>query len=279
MKSDKNKQARALAKQWDKAGPELEAFRKKELAEFDHAKHWQLIDGLLSSGVKAGADTDSSGMVEMQRIFMKASRKQGLLPSAVREDRAAFGSELPKGARDRLNASTDAPASLYHVGNTAILERPLTAFFCSVRCPGNLLDRTFDLAQKWRAESRAVIGGFHSPVEKEVLSIMLRSTVPACIVLARSLPKRIPAEFRRPLADGRLLLLSPFGSATDRATVETAEKRNHIAASLAERVFVAYAAPGSKTEAFCRSIAGSGKACLTFDDPRTANLREMGFDA
>lgn len=172
-----------------------------------------------------------------------------------------------------------------HFGNVEILKQPLTAFFCSVRCPGNLILKAYDLAQKWRAEGQPVIGGFHSPVEKEVLKIMLRSQTPVCIVLARSLPKRIPTEFRRPLDGGRLLLLSPFDAKTKRATVETAEKRNRVVASLAERVFVAYAAPGSKTEAFCQEIVGMGnpsaglriKTCLTFDDPKTANLREIGF--
>lgn len=167
--------------------------------------------------------------------------------------------------------------TLHHVGNKEILKMPLTAFFCSVRCPGTLLDKAYDLAQKWRAESQALIGGFHSPIEKEVYEIMRRSGVPVCIVLARCMPKRIPEEYRRPLAEDRLLLLSPFDESTGRATVDTAEKRNHVVASLAQCIFVAYAAPGSKTEAFCRAVVSTGKPCLTFDDPGTANLREMGF--
>lgn len=163
------------------------------------------------------------------------------------------------------------------MGDQSLLSRAFTAFFCSVRCPGNLILKAYDLGQKWRAEGHPVIGGFHSPVEKEVLKIMLRSTVPVCIVLARGLPKRIPTEFRRPLDEDRLLLLSPFDAKTRRATQETAAERNQVVATLADKVFVAYAAPGSKTEAFCREIAGTGKTCLTFDDPKTANLREIGF--
>jgi len=162
---------------------------------------------------------------------------------------------------------------------------PWTAFFCSVRCPGNLVLKAYDLAQRWRAENQPVIGGFHSPVEKEVLKLMLRSTVPVCVVLARNLPKRMPTEFRRPLDEGRLLLLSPFDDKTKRATQETAAYRNQVVAALADKVFVAYAAPGSKTEAFCREIVGTGnpsaglrvKTCMTFDDPKTDNLKSAGF--
>jgi|GEM_PF-2537507 len=165
----------------------------------------------------------------------------------------------------------------HYWGNHDILHRPLFALFCSVRCPGRLVLKAYDLAQKWRAEGQPVISGFHSPVEKEVLKMLLRSTVPVCVVLARGLPTRIPTEYRRPLDEGRLLLLSPFDARTKRATQTSAAHRNRVVASLAERIFVAYAAPGSKTEAFCRELAGTGNPCLTFDDPKTDNLKRVGF--
>lgn len=174
-------------------------------------------------------------------------------------------------------ATTVEPDRLQHLGNAELLKTSWTAFFCSVRCPGNLILKAYDLAQKWRVENQPVIGGFHSPVEREVLRIVLRSTIPVCIVLARCLPKRIPPEFRRPLDEGRLILLSPFDAKIKRATQETAARRNEVVATLADRIVVAYAASGSKTETLCREIVGTGKPCLTFDDPKNANLKAAGF--
>ena len=168
-------------------------------------------------------------------------------------------------------------SKLHGFGNQQILRQKWIGFFCSVRCPGNLILNSYDLARRWQAEDQPVIGGFHSPVEKEVLRILLRSEAPVCIVLARSLPKRIPKEFLQPIEDGRLLLVSPFDSKTKRASTETAARRNQVVASLADQIFVAYAAVGSKTEALCRDIASAGKPCMTFDDPRTANLKSAGF--
>ena len=153
-----------------------------------------------------------------------------------------------------------------------------TAFFCSVRCPGDIILKSYDLAQKWRVEGQAVIGGFHSPVEKEVLKIMLRSTAQVCIVFARGLPKRIPAEFRKPMDDGRLILVSPFEVKIKRATAESAMSRNSIITTLAEKIFVAYAASGSKTETLCRSISKWRKPCFTFPSQYTKNLINMGFN-
>ncbi|NQU09859.1 DNA-binding protein [bacterium] len=167
--------------------------------------------------------------------------------------------------------------TLASLGNSQLRALPWTAFFCSVRCPGTLILQAYDLAHRFRAANTPVIGGFHSPVEKEVLRILLCSTAPVCLVLARSLPRRVPADWRRPLADDRLLVLSPFGDRTRRATAATAAHRNAVVAGLATRVVVAYAAPGGKTEGFCRAVVASGKPCLTLADPHTAHLVGLGF--
>ena len=47
-------------------------------------------------------------------------------------------------------------------------------------------------------------------------------------------------------------------------------------ANLAQRVFIAHAAPGSKTEAFARKLAASGKPLLTLDSPANINLVRIG---
>jgi predicted Rossmann fold nucleotide-binding protein DprA/Smf involved in DNA uptake len=212
-------------------------------------------------------------MVEMQKWFMKFAKQKGLRPMRVREASASY---IANTASRGMRESGGMPL-LRSLGNRELLHRKWISFFCSIRCPGHLLWKAYDLAQRWRAENQPVIGGFHSPVEKEVLNIMLRSTVPVCIVLARSLPKRIPKEFCRPLDEDRLLLVSPFDEKTRRATQETAAYRNQVVAALADKVFLAYAAPGSKTEAFCREVVGTGKPCMTFDDPKTVNLKAAGF--
>jgi hypothetical protein len=41
-------------------------------------------------------------------------------------------------------------------------------------------------------------------------------------------------------------------------------------------VLVVHAAPGGKTEAFCRELVRWGKPLHTFDSPYNANLVEMG---
>ncbi len=169
-----------------------------------------------------------------------------------------------------------APAAIAALGDLHILQRKSLALFCSVKCPGNLIVQTYDLAQKLRAAGVTVIGGFHSPMERECLRILLRSPHPVIICPARSLPKRLAPEFRKPLEEGRLLLLSSFADAVCRADEETALQRNCLVAALADRIFAAYAAPNSKTELFCREIIAWGKPLYTLAGEANANLLALG---
>src|SRR2546426_4549570 len=109
----------------------------------------------------------------------------------------------------KLCLGHDAPQAITAHGNLEVLRRKTLALFCSVKCPGTLILQTYDLAQKLRNAGVTVIGGFHSPMERECLRILLQSPHPGIVCPARGMPTRLPPEFRRPLAEGRLLLLSP----------------------------------------------------------------------
>ena len=118
-----------------------------------------------------------------------------------------------------------------------------------------------------------VIGGFQTPMEKEWLRLLLRGSQPVVVCPARGIDNmRVPRDWRAALDEDRLLVLSPFPATVRRPTAELAAQRNDLVAELAHRVFIAHAAPGSKTEAFARKLATSGKPLLTLDSPANANL-------
>jgi len=96
-----------------------------------------------------------------------------------------------------------APESIAALGNLDILRRKTLALFCSVKCPGNLILQTYDLAQNLRQAGVTVIGGFHSPMERECLTILLRGTQPIIFCPARSIGRmRIRTEYKKPLEEG-----------------------------------------------------------------------------
>jgi predicted Rossmann fold nucleotide-binding protein DprA/Smf involved in DNA uptake len=170
-----------------------------------------------------------------------------------------------------------APGSITTIGNTELLNAPALALFCSVRCPGALILKTYDLAQNLREGDATVISGFHSPIERECLNVLLKSSNKLVICPARGLESmRIPLEYRKPLEEGRMLLASPFTEKQRQASAEMAERRNVFVAALASQVFVSYAAPRGKTERLCRRIVAWNKPLFTFDDEANRNLVAIG---
>jgi predicted Rossmann fold nucleotide-binding protein DprA/Smf involved in DNA uptake len=168
-----------------------------------------------------------------------------------------------------------APSRIASIGNLEILNSKPLALICSVKCPGNIILQTYDLAKQLREAGVPVIGGFHSPMERECLRILLRGSQPVIICPARGLKAmRISAEHKAALEEGRLLYLSPFSEKVRRATVDAAQFRNRFVAALAEHILVPYAAPASKTFELCRLLISWKKLVYTLtnqsDDPLVA---------
>jgi len=163
------------------------------------------------------------------------------------------------------------------LGNPEILRAKRLALFCSRKCPGDLILRTYDLALALREGGVAVVGGFHAPMEKECLTFLLRGESPVVVCPARSLEgMRVPTEWRAPLTDGRLLVLSAFLDRERRATATLAETRNELAAALADEVLVVHAAPGGGIERLCQTVLAWGKPLLTLESPANRHLVALG---
>jgi len=163
------------------------------------------------------------------------------------------------------------------LGNTDVLTKPLLGFLCSVRCPGEAILRTYDAARVLRDAGVPVIGGFHSPMEKECLALLLKGTQPVVICPARSIDNmKISAPWRKPLDDGRLLVLSIFPSEQKRVTAELAERRNQLVGVLAHALMVPYATPGGATEDVALAVMKRGKKVICLSGVENSNLLENG---
>jgi predicted Rossmann fold nucleotide-binding protein DprA/Smf involved in DNA uptake len=159
------------------------------------------------------------------------------------------------------STSLDLPPTSYHgvlqgsypciwaIGNPDILKTRLIGFFCSTKCPGNVIVHIYDLARALRDSGISVISGFHSPMERECLDLLLRGRQPIVLCPARNIERmRLPTAWRTPLAEGRMLVLSPFGALHRRPTADLAEQRNRFVSTLADAVVIAHARSGSKID-------------------------------
>ncbi len=174
---------------------------------------------------------------------------------------------------------SDAPKTVTAIGTLDILEQPLLALFSSVKCPGDMILKTYDLATELRDAGVPVIGGFHSPMERDCLDILLDGHQPVVICPARGIHKmRIRKEWREPLDQGRLLVLSPFGPAQNRVSINLAKQRNLFVAALASTIFIAHAQEHGKTLGLARTALSWSKPVYTFDHLSNSKLIQSGAD-
>ena len=146
-----------------------------------------------------------------------------------------------------------------------------------MRCPGDAILKTYDLARTLRNTDVTLIGGFQSPIEKDFLELVLRGPSSVVVCPARGLgTMRIPKAWQKPLAEGRLLLLSFFDDNIHRPTADLAAQRNAHVAALANRLLIAHAEKGGKTEKLCKDALAQGKPVFALDSPDNTHLLELG---
>jgi predicted Rossmann fold nucleotide-binding protein DprA/Smf involved in DNA uptake len=184
-----------------------------------------------------------------------------------------FTNYLKRGGKDKRPLYN----RFWTIGNIDVLNRKLLGFFCSVKCPGDIILKTYDLARFFRDAGIPLVSGFHSPIEKDVFDLLLSGSQPLVVCPARSIENmRIPNAWREAIDNGRLLVLSAFEKKHKRVTASLSEQRNRIVAMLARDAFLPYAAPGSRSENLCKNFIRSGKQIFTFGDAANQSLLALG---
>ena len=162
------------------------------------------------------------------------------------------------------------------LGRSSTTQPKALAFLCSMNCPGSIMIKSQDYAAELVKKGTPVISGFHSPIEKEVLRVLLRGKQPITIALARSIKGfSIPPEWRSHIDSGKLTIIG--SPKNDLNTAAACAKRNELVCRLAKSVFIAYAAPEGKLEQLAGKMAKWQKQKFTFKDDATKNLVALGF--
>jgi predicted Rossmann fold nucleotide-binding protein DprA/Smf involved in DNA uptake len=128
-----------------------------------------------------------------------------------------------------------------NIGNIELLHLKKTAFLCSRQIPASTVLKCYDWAIEQREAGNCIISGFHSTIEKDVLHYLLKGKQPIIIALARGLKEKVEPIFEEPLAQGRLLFITPFQKEVKRVTTHTASIRNKMMMELADQITVGYA--------------------------------------
>lgn len=177
-----------------------------------------------------------------------------------------------------LHLAEQAPAGLSARGSVGLLcQRPLIALFCSVQCSEAVILQTYELARALGDVGVTVISGFHSPMEKECLRILLEGAASAIVCPARSIERlRLSTDWREAIRRQRLLFLSSFEESQQRATTRRALLRNELVVALADVVLVAHAVPQGRIARLCEQALSWGKPVFALENGENSGLLALG---
>lgn len=132
-------------------------------------------------------------------------------------------------------------AQIAILGDASIIDLPKVGFLSSRKVPPAAVMKCYDWATEMRDQGVCVMGGFQSPLEKDVLEFLLQGSQPVIWVLARKLWTQcgVPKTYRVPIEEGRLLVVSPVSQTISRVDERSAAMRNRYILEHSDRVVFA----------------------------------------
>ena len=124
-----------------------------------------------------------------------------------------------------------------YLGNKELLKKRKVGFLASRKISTLSVLPTLDWAmQMSKQEETAIVSGFHSRMEKDVLKILLQGKCGIIIVLARGMYRKIPQEYTEVLLQQRILFISYEKDSVTRVSEISAHRRNEYVKSLANEM-------------------------------------------
>lgn len=132
------------------------------------------------------------------------------------------------------------------LGNISLLERTKIGYFASGTIATLSVLPTLDWATEIaKRDDVAIVSGFHSKMEREILDFLLKGKCGIIKVLARSIYKNIPPVFADAYNDERILFISPYKTSATRVSRLLCQKRNEYIASICDKLVFSSLSPES----------------------------------
>lgn len=123
------------------------------------------------------------------------------------------------------------------LGNISLLDRKKIGYFASSKIASLSVLPTLDWAMEIaKREDIAIVSGFHSKMEREVLDILLKGRCNIICVLARPIYKVIPEKYRDAYAQDRVLFISHNTAKSTMTSRHLCKKRNEYIASISDEL-------------------------------------------
>ena len=159
---------------------------------------------------------------------------------------------------------------LTYLGNKELLKLHKISFFCSRTVSGTAVLHSYDWATEVDIEHNAIVSGFQSKIEKDVLHLLQKRHAKMILVLARSIYKKMPVELQQLLDDGSLLIISTLSAAT-RTAKSAADHRNKYIANVCDELVFGYIGEGSSLKELFHVYAN--KSVILLDSNSYAKIK------
>ena len=114
-----------------------------------------------------------------------------------------------------------------YLGNKELLKKRKVGFLASRKISTLSILPTLDWAmQVCKQKDIAIVSGFHSKMERDVLKILLQGECGIIVVLARGMYHKLPKQYEVAMSQNRLLIISHEKESVTRVSEATAHKRN-----------------------------------------------------
>lgn len=128
---------------------------------------------------------------------------------------------------------------LAYLGNKELLKMRKVGFLASRKISTLSILPTLDWAMKAsKQKDIAIVSGFHSKMERDVLKILLQGECGIIVVLARGMYSKLPKQYEESMSQNRLLIISYEKESVTRVSEATAHKRNDYVREIADEMQV-----------------------------------------
>lgn len=124
-----------------------------------------------------------------------------------------------------------------YLGNKDLFRMRKVGFLASRKISTLSILPTLDWAMKVsKQKDIAIVSGFHSKMECDVLKILLQGECGIIVVLARGMYRKLPKQYEEAMSQNRLLIISYEKESVIRVSEATAHKRNDYVREIADEM-------------------------------------------
>lgn len=124
-----------------------------------------------------------------------------------------------------------------YLGNEELFTMKKIGFLASRKISTLSVLPTYDWAvEVSKRKDVAVMSGFHSPMERDVLKILLQGECGIIIVLARGMYRKLPKQYEKAMEQNRLLIISNEKESVTRVSELSAHNRNKYVEELSDEM-------------------------------------------